>query len=67
MLDLRSSVSKEAIQLLVQLAKDFPTEFAHNSTKYMNAEQGGCLFRQLNNGKKLLADCAHEGITLILE
>jgi hypothetical protein len=33
----------------------------------MNAEQGGCLFRQLNNGKKLLADCAHEGITLILE
>lgn len=61
--DLRSSVAKEAISLLVHLAQEYPTEFAHNSLKYMNPEQGGSLFRQLINGKKLLSDMAHEGIT----
>lgn len=70
-MDLRSSVCKEAIQLLVVLAAQFPTEFALNSIRYINAElsgptAGGCMFRQLHNGKKLLADLANEGITAIL-
>lgn len=38
----------------------------------MNAEigganSGGSLFKQLNNGKKLLSDMANEGIIQILE
>ena len=66
-MDLRSSVTKEAISLLVALANTYPTEFAHNSQRYMNADigganSGGSFFKQLNNGKKLLSDMANEGI-----
>jgi len=35
LLDLRSTVTKEVIILLVDLAKTYPAEFAHNSTKYL--------------------------------
>ena len=31
------------------------------------ANSGGSLFKQLNNGKKLLSDMANEGIIQILE
>ena len=68
-MDLRSQVMKEAISLLKFLAQEYPVEFAHNSHKFINAEanSGGSLFRQLNNGKRVLADIANEGITFILE
>ena len=68
-MDLRSQVMKEAINLLKFLAQVFPVEFAHNSHRYINAEanSGGSLFRQLNNGKRVLAENANEGITFILE
>jgi hypothetical protein len=68
LLDLRSTVTKEVIILIVDLAKTYPAEFAHNSTKYLfNLEPGqSAFYKLLNNGKKLMSDMAHEGIAEIL-
>ena len=44
-MDLRSSVCKEAISLIVLFANKYPAEFAYNSNRYINSETGGCLFR----------------------
>jgi hypothetical protein len=50
----------------VHLARNYPTEFAHNSSYYFRDSGESSLLKLLNNGKKLLADMAHEGIEEIL-
>lgn len=61
-------MTKEVIILLVELAQAYPAEFAHNSTKYLfNVDPSqSAFFKLLSNGKKIISDMAHEGITEIL-
>lgn len=71
-LDLRSTVTKEAMSLLVALARTYQTEFAHNCQRYMSSDVGGevcggSLFKQLNNGKKIIAELADDTITQIMQ
>ena len=56
-------MAKEAMALLITLAKTYQTEFAYNSQRYMSAEvggevDGGSLFKQLHNGKKVISELA---------
>ena len=64
--------SKEAMSLIVWLARTYQTEFAHNSLSYMSPDisvdvAGGCLFKQLNNGKKVISEMADETITSVMQ
>lgn len=62
--DLRSTVTRETIVTLVNLAKSYPNEFALYSNKYFSGNEG--FLKLLNNGKRLISDMAHEGIIEIL-
>ena len=54
-------MAREAIVTLVHFAKSYPTEFAVYSAKYFNAQDG--FLKLLNNGKRLISDMAHDGLT----
>lgn len=64
LLDLRSTVTRETIDTLVHFARTYPSEFGCNSAKYFSGSDG--FLKLLNNGKRLISDMAHEGITQIL-
>ena len=65
LLDLRSTVTRETILTLVQFAQNYPEQFGVHSSKYFCGNETGFL-KLLNNGKRLISDMAHEGITQIL-
>ena len=65
MQDLRSTVTKEAIAMLVSLANKYPDDFQPYTSKYFARDSG--LLKLLSNGKRLISDMAHEGIIEILQ
>ena len=65
LIDLRSTVTRETILTLVNLAKNYPNEFGIDSSKYFNGSDG--FLKLLNNGKRLISDMAHDGILQILD
>ena len=62
--DQRSTVTRETIVTLVHLAQSYPQEFAVYSGRYFSGQDD--FLKLLNNGKRLISDMAHEGITQIL-
>ena len=54
-------MAREAIVTLVNFAKSYPAEFAIYTGKYFNATDG--FLKMLNNGKRLISDMAHDGIS----
>ena len=62
LLDLRSTVTRETIDILVHFARVYPSVFGCHCTKYFSGGSDGFL-KLLNNGKRLISDMAHEGIT----
>ncbi|CDW90093.1 clip-associating protein [Stylonychia lemnae] len=63
-LDLRSTVMKEACQLLIFFSNQYPKDFENHSHRYIHED---CLFKALNNGKKVVVDLAHDCIKQILK
>jgi len=63
LLDLRSTVTRETIDTLVHFANTYPTEFGSQSSKYFSSSGSDGFLKLLNNGKRLISDMAHEGIT----
>ena len=57
-------MTRETINTLVYFAREFPGEFAMHSSKYFCGSEN--LLKLLNNGKKLISDMAHDGISQIL-
>jgi hypothetical protein len=51
--------------LLLMFARKYPEAFAANSQYYFR-EEASSLLKLLNNGKRIISDMAHEGITGIL-
>ena len=64
LLDLRSTVTRETINVLVYFAQNYPSEFGLHTGKYFSSTDG--FLKLLNNGKRLISDMAHEGIVQIL-
>ena len=58
-------MAREAIVTLVNFAKSYPAEFAVCTGKYFNTTDG--FLKLLNNGKRLISDMAHDGISQILD
>ena len=54
--------------VLVELARTYPAEFSHNSTKYLfNIDPSqSSFFKLICNGKKIISDMGYDGITEIL-
>ena len=63
--DLRSAVLREIVALLCMFARKYPDALAANSQYYFR-EDSSSLLKLLNNGKRIISDMAHEGITGIL-
>lgn len=79
---MRSSVAKAACAFIVRAARDYPREFAKESTKSPPGEshktsygagngiryfKDDALFKLLNNGNRTLSDLGHQTIVEILE
>lgn len=54
---------KEATQLLISFATKYQRDFEPEAHRYLNDD---CLFKALNNGKKVIVDFAHECIYQII-
>ena len=65
LLDLRSTVAKEAVKLVTELAEGYPTEFAYNSGRYFSSESSCAFLKMLSSGKKVIAELAHDGAMLV--
>ena len=50
---------------LVHLARRYPNEFGMYASKYFGSVNDGFM-KLLNNGKRLISDMAHDGISQIL-
>lgn len=66
LLDLRSTVTRETIDTLVHFARMYPNEFGCHCSKYFSGTGSEGFLKLLNNGKRLISDMAHEGISQIL-
>ena len=64
LMDLRSSVTRDTILLLIHFAKNYPFEFSIDSSKFFTVNDS--LLKLLNNGKRLISDMAHDGISQII-
>ena len=62
MMDLRSSVAKLAVEIVSQLAQEFPVEFAVSGCKYFREPIHEGLIKMLNNGNKIIAELAGKSI-----
>lgn len=67
MMDLRSSVAKQAVETVTHLAQEYPVEFAVSGSKYFREPIHGGLIKMLNNGNKTIADLAGKGIHAIVK
>jgi hypothetical protein len=66
MMDLRSSVAKESVTVVAQLASQYPEEFAESGHKYFRDLPNDGLIKLLNKAQKVVSSLAHECITQIL-
>ena len=55
---------KEACNLLIYFANQYPQDFEAHSHRYVNDE---CLLKALSSGKKVIVDLAHECISAIFK
>jgi hypothetical protein len=55
---------KESTQLLIYFAKAYTADFELEVHRYVSDD---CLFKALNNGKKVIVDFAHECIHQVIQ
>ena len=50
----------------MHFARAYPEEFGVHAGKYFNGSAADGLLKVLNNGKRIISDLAHDGITKII-
>ena len=66
MMDLRSSVAKQAVETVTHLAQEYPVEFAVSGYKYFREPVHEGLIKMLNNGNKTIADLTGKAIQVVV-